>query len=360
MFLLLPSFVLGGAMAFGACAATGDNPNNNGGGSNVGGNQFDAGEGGGLTTMSACASASDQAKLIPVNIYIMFDKSASMGGIKWSQSTAALQAFFMDPASGGLRVALRFFPDTGCDTTCNAAACAQPKVSIGELTNLSAPTDTHEDSLVNAFVGVVPSGGTPLSAALDGAITWGRNFLDAAPLEKAVVVLVTDGDPSDCQLSQSYFATAAQNAFVDHGILTFAIGLEGSNETLMNAIASAGGTTGGYFIGSADVQEHLVDALNDIRESFIACEYQVPESVDGDAVDPNKVNVLYTPQGASAPITIGQVVSKDACSGATGGWYYDDPINPTTITFCAATCSALQADLGGKLELLFGCSTIPA
>jgi hypothetical protein len=358
MLLLFPAFVVGGAAAFGACAATGGDANSSSG---QGGETFDAGSNdGGLNTMSACATASDDAELVPVNIYIMFDKSGSMIGTKWSQSTAALQAFFMDPVSAGLRVALRFFPDDGCDTSCNVGACAQPKVAIGELTNLSSPTDTHEQALIDAFIDVVPSGGTPLSAALDGGITWARNLIDAAPTERAVVVLVTDGDPSDCQTSTDYFTTAASGALSSHDILTFAIGLEGSNETLMNAIAVAGGTSGGYFIGTSNVQQHLVEALNEIRDGFIACEYQVPDEFDGEAIDPTKVNVLYTPAGASEPITIGQVADRNSCNPATGGWYYDDPINPTKLTFCDLTCDALQADVGGELELLFGCTTIPA
>lgn len=354
---LMLAGLCGLALLLEACSAGGDDPIRGGG--DGGDDGFNAGEGG-VGHDSPCATASDEAKLVPVNIYILFDKSGSMIGPKWTQSTAALQAFFMDPASGGLRVALRFFPDTGCDGDCNAAACAQPKVALGELTNLSAPTDAHEQALIDSFIDVVPQGGTPLSAALDGGIAWARDLLDASPTEKAVVVLVTDGDPSDCQTSQSYFESVASSAYLDHDIVTFAIGLEGSNEALMDAIAQAGGTNGGYFIGSSDVQTELVEALNAIRDSFIACEYEVPVMVDGDAVDPTKVNVLYTPQGASEPVTIGQVANAGACTDAIGGWYYDNPSAPTMITFCEATCAALQADLGGQLELLFGCATIPA
>ena len=143
----------------------------------------------------------------------MFDKSGSMAGVRWSQATAALQSFFMDPNSGGLRVALRFFPDDGCDANCNSQACASPKVLLGELTNLSAPTDIHEQALIDAFVDVIPSGGTPLSAALDGSVQWARDLLVMSPKEKTAIVLVTDGDPSDCQEDHSYFESAARDAF---------------------------------------------------------------------------------------------------------------------------------------------------
>jgi uncharacterized protein YegL len=349
-----------GALPFTACAAAGDTSEDGHGGE--GGVGFDAGTsgGGGPGPDSACAVGTDEARLVPVNLYIMYDKSGSMLGPKWTASTAALQSFFMDPESGGLRVALRFFPDSGCDTGCNAGACAQPLVPLGELTNLSAPTDSHEQALLDAFIGQTPAGGTPLSAALDGGLLWAQNLLSTQPNEKAVVVLVTDGEPSDCNESASYFASQAATAFSSRGILTFAIGLEGSNESLMNTIASSGGTNEGFFIGTTNFEQELVAALQSIRESAVACEYQIPDQVNGNAINHEQVNVLYTPSGATDSTTIGQVVSASVCSDDKGGWYYDDPGIPTKIIFCPSTCAAIQGDLEAEIDLLFGCATVPA
>jgi uncharacterized protein YegL len=314
---------------------------------------------GGLDEDAACAEASDEAKHVPVNLYIMFDKSGSMQGTLWSQSTAALQAFFSDPASAGLRVALRFFPDTGCDGNCDVAPCAVPKVDAGELTNLSAPTDMHEQALIDAFIGVTPAGGTPLAPALDGALSWAANVLSTAPNEKAVVALVTDGFPdNDCEDSQSHFVNAAQTARDQNGILTFAIGLEGANQSLMDAIAAAGGTDTSVVIGTANAQEELIAALNAIRESTIACEYEVPTLVDGNSVDPNRVNVIYE-TGSGQSITIGQVADEAACS-TSSGWYYDDPVMPSRIIFCPSTCISIRDDPEADVRLLFGCLTVPA
>jgi hypothetical protein len=36
------------------------------------------------------------------------------------------------------------------------------------------------------------------------------------------------------------------------------------------------------------------------------------------------------------------------------GWYYDDPVNPSYITLCPASCGELQ----GELRLEFGCMTV--
>jgi hypothetical protein len=316
-----------------------------------------SGQGAGPQDDGACAVASDEARNVPVAIYIMFDKSGSMQGPKWSQSTAALQGFFMDPKNSGLQVALRFFPDGACDA-CNAQACSDPKVPAGALTELSAPTDAQEQSLLDAFVDVVPSGGTPLSPALDGALLWASGWAATHTGEKAVVVLVTDGEPSDCETDADYFVHAAAGGLNNAGVPTFAIGLEGSSESLMDAIAVAGGTDEAILIGTGNAQAELQAALDAIRDATVACEYQVPEAAGGQEVDPAHVNVVYQPGGGS-DVTLGYVADRTQCTEA-GGWYYDDALDPTKITFCPATCATVQGDPGARIELVFGCATVPA
>jgi len=350
----------------GACTAGSDKPGGESPTSttpgNGGGWSFDASTDSGniLGKDSACATLSDEATQVPVNMYIMFDKSGSMMGTKWSQSKAALEAFFQDQQSAGLKVAFRFFPHEGCDSNCNVTACSQPKVPLGELTEQYRPDDVQEQALFDAFTGVDPSGGTPLSAALEGALSWGANTLATAPNEKAVVVLVTDGEPTDCNDSESYIVSLAQNAFANSKIYTFAIGLEGSKEQLMDDIAAAGGTTDGFFIGNTDIQTDFLAALSAIRESMVACEFLMPESDGGKPIDPNRVNVIYTPGNGSEPTVIGQVSGVGACTADKGGWYYDDPVNPTTVILCPGTCTGIQADENAKIEILLGCETIPA
>jgi phosphotransferase system HPr-like phosphotransfer protein len=345
------------AWAWGACAAAEGSATAEAGGA---GGAFSAVSSSASGDFDTCATASDAAKLVPVNMYILFDKSGSMAGPKWTQTTAAVQAFFSDPASAGLRVALRFFPDGGCDASCNVSACSMPKVALGELTELSAPTDIHEQALFDAFENVTPSGGTPLSAALSGGYLWAEGVLQVHPSEKAVVVLVTDGEPEDCETDESNIASTAASAFTEKGIITFAIGLEGSSTSLMTALALKGGSGEAIFVDTDGAQEQLSAALGAIRESTVACEYIFPDKVDGDDVDPALVNMLYTPGGASEPITIGQVADEAACNPQVGGWYYDDPVKPKRIILCTSTCGAIRSDTAGKIDILFGCSSVPA
>ena len=313
---------------------------------------------------SACALGAEGAQLKPVNMLIMFDRSGSMNDDdKWPQAAAALTAFFQADASTALRVALRFFPDdlpvAGCqDSDCSAAACSEPLVALGELTADPAPADTQEAALVSAVETSFPdardTGGTPLYAALEGAEQWAVPVQASHPDENTVVVLVTDGSPNGCNESISDIAQLAADALASNGVLTYAVGIEGSNPQDMDEIAQAGGTGAGIFIGAGNAEAELLAALDSIRGRSLSCDFPMPQATMDRTIDPTLINVNYTP-GGSATELIGQTTS-DAC--ATGGWYYDDATAPTRIFLCPNTCARVQADRNASLQIVIGCRTV--
>lgn len=387
---LLPSFLrrhasialllgLGAAVGV-ACSGTSDNadddptssggnsgPGSGGGGPGVGGgfNPATGSGGAGGNGFEECATSAAEANLIPVNMVIMFDRSGSMDeNNKWNDSTSALRAFLQDPESAGLRVALRFFPDdngNGChENNCDINQCTQPVVDVGPLTADAAPTDAQENLLVTAIDTETPDGDhTPIYPALGGATQWAKDYLGAHPAEKAVVIFVTDGAPNGCNENEGDIAAIAGEAFTTSGVYTYSVGLEGSNEGLMNDIAQQGGTAQGIFIGSgANAEEELLLALKAIQGSQVACEFAMPEPAPGETIDPAKVNVQYTPGSGGNPSTIGQVSDAAACT--SGGWYYDNPAEPTKIVLCPDTCQAVQSDTEAKIRVVLGCATTPA
>src|SRR5262249_43011676 len=144
-------------------------------------------------------------------------------------------------------------------------------------------------------------------------------------------------------------AQLAANAYAAKEILTFAVGLQGSNEGSMNTIATSGNTQKGFFIGNGNAEADLLAALKAIQKNIVACTFAMPQPDDpSKPVDPKKVNVNYPPSGATDPTTIKQVSGEGAC-GSDGGWYYDDPTDPATITLCDSTCQQVQADEGAKI-----------
>lgn len=92
----------------------------------------------------------------------------------------------------------------------------------------------------------------------------------------------------------------------------------------------------------------------------IACVYDIPDPGGGQTIDVNRVNVDFVPSEGAPAETIFHVPGGKADCGPNGGWYYDDPANPTQIIFCDATCAKVQASAAGRVTVTFGCETIIA
>jgi hypothetical protein len=89
----------------------------------------------------------------------------------------------------------------------------------------------------------------------------------------------------------------------------------------------------------------------------IGCVYPLPAQT-GDPIDPDEVNFEVTSDGGVQEI-VPRVMTPSECStGTAGGWYYDDNLNPTTITLCSETCAWLRALSGAKVQIQIGCASI--
>jgi hypothetical protein len=293
----------------------------------------------------------------------------------------ALVDFLQDPGTDGLNIALRFFPSNlpleGCvdenadsDLSCSTSACEQPLVNVGLVTSQAG--DPQETLLVSAIQEASPGsgvqgaiddngnpdyqrgGGTPISAALGGAIQWSAKYQQQHTDQKTVVVFVTDGEPYGCNESTTAIAALAAEGS-NAGIPTYSIGLEGSAEDLMRAIAQSGGTGDPFFIGSGDnASQDLLQALNEIRGKALSCDFEVPDSNGGGQINPNQVNVTLTAGGATNSFF--KVESADDCDSSSA-WYYDNNANPTRMILCQAACDQVLSQADASLEIVFGCAT---
>ncbi len=354
----------------------GSGPPSSGGGPSLGGSSGLGANGPGgpvITPESACATGTASAKLSGVNMFVMFDRSSSMnqaannqGATRWELTSSALSAFFATPEAGGLQLALRFFPHdepvAGCNQRgCRLDACATPLVGLGALTAAPAPGDAHEQALITATQSSAPGmagQGTPISAALGGALQWAAAQRASSPDQNSVVVLVTDGEANGCDDDIDDIAALAADALAANDIRTYAIGLTGSQERDMDRIAQAGGTREGIFVADgANTEQELLDALGAIRGEVLSCDFAMPEPKDGDTINPGQINVNFT-AGSGQKTTLRQVANEQSCQGPEG-WYYDDSRNPTRIFLCPETCSAVTADPMAGLQILLGCDTVP-
>lgn len=333
-----------------------------------------------LTEDAACGTGEAGASLLPISLLVMFDRSGSMvndnsidpvtGMNRWETATSALGDFFKDPKAAGLGVALRFFPHdlpaAGCTASaCDVDACSKVLVDMGTLTEDSAPTDTQEAALLDAITTSTPGGntrgeGTPMYAALDGALTWATAYQAAHPEQKTVVVLVTDGSPNGCDEDFDHISALASDAVASSGVTTYAIGLadsngNGVNPDNMNQLAKAGGTDQAFFINDGPTASaELLAAFDAIRGMALSCDFPMPEATDdGKPVDPSLVNVTFT-SGGGDETTFTKVEDADHC-GDAASWYYDDDKAPTRIYLCPSACDVASTDPMAKLTVLVGC-----
>ncbi len=307
---------------------------------------------GGTCGAPSCANETITANIKPVNMFIAMDKSGSMGGTRWTSSKSAFTSFFQAPEAAGIGVALEFFPYSGCynnSSECgNPANCSDPYVPLGLLTAASAPADTQEASLISAFNNFSPGGGTPAILAFQGCQQWAATYSAANPNEQQVCILVTDGYPNSCGSATAGFTTAAADGYNNYGVISYGIGIVGANQTLLNAIAAAGNGEA-FFVGSGNVEQDLLDALLAIAGQALSCDIALP----GGNYDPSDAIVEFTPSGGTTA-TISQVADLASCMAA-GGWYFDDPSNPASITLCPVTCTTVQADATGEIQMTFPC-----
>ena len=306
-----------------------------------------------------CAGTSAAAQPIPLDIFVMLDKSGSMLDVvsgtqtRWDVVTGALGTFFT--SAQNLSAGLQYFPlnDT-MGTSCDVAYYYNPAVPIGALPGAA---NAQLNALLGSMGATAPQGGTPTNIALQSALKYAADYKAAFKKDKVVVVLATDGEPKDgcgATVANSVAAAAAGLSGMP-SIPTYVIGVgkDISSTANLDMIAAAGGTTKAFSVNDGNPGAFL-DALKQIQSSSLGCEYAIPPSTNGGMLDLTKVNVQYTPGGGMATLEK-NVVNKAACVG--DGWYYDDPVKPTKIELCPQTCMTVQGDSSAKIDIILGCDT---
>ncbi|MEM9694256.1 MAG: vWA domain-containing protein [Myxococcota bacterium] len=304
-----------------------------------------------------CGAVVVEPAPVPAALFVAVDKSGSMDdNNKWVRTTGAFSSFFSSPDAAELDVALRFWPDAdGCGLSCamHGNGCERPEVDMGSLSD-----PAHRNLLLASFRAAEPNGPTPMAAALTGAIEYARDYKQTAPRGQwGAVVLMSDGKPEQCEERPERLGDFARTAYVHADIPVFAVGLRGSDPTVMDAIAAGGGTQRSYPIGQADLEDDLLEALESIRDSAASCTFAMPGEDDARVdIDPTLVNmVLSTGAGDT---TVPQVAGgRAACQGGPG-WFYDDPTNPTSMSLCDFTCEGLNSSDDTRLNVEIGCITV--
>ena len=378
----------------GTGASTG-NPSSGGaggaGGGNTGGADNTGATGGGITPppdrrdaaidvgkdAPSCSAVEAENDVIvittvtPIDLYFLVDKSGSMltsdvpgTPTRWAALSTAIGSFAdasaMDGGSAGIGVGMAFFPITTVGdagalvSSCNLADYARAVVPV-------APLPGNAAALKNGIAAIMPSGGTPTAPALQGAVQVATAYQMAHIDRKVAIVLATDGEPNDCSSTASGVAAIASAAFMQTPrLLTYVLGI-GPSTGPLDSIASAGGTTKAFMV-TASGADQLLQALNQIRVQTqvqtgtkISCSQKIPPSTGTQMLDYGAAVVTTTI--GTMTLRPPKVADAAAC-GTSDGWYYDDPMKPTIITFCPVTCSALSPD-SGKSRVAISIPCVP-
>jgi len=247
--------------------------------------------------------------------------------------------------------------------TCEAADYATPDVPI----TLGAD---RNPALVPVLQAIEPTGFTPTTPALQGAIDYAQSWSQTHPDRVASVVLATDGFPSECtdpsldpvppvlQVAQDGAAAATPIRTYVIGVFSAEDGLAGASD-ILNSIALAGNTGQAYLVTTdGNVSQDFLTALQNISSAAIACEFLLPAD---DELDFDAVNLLFT-RSDSQEVQLANVGSPEGCAtGSDTGWYYvKDPNTgvPFQISVCPGVCQQFSQINGGRVDLQIGCETI--
>lgn len=320
-------------------------------------------DGGAQCVQSACQCAGTSAEAVPVQLsmYVMLDKSGSMldpvagSGTRWEVVKSALNQFFASSEAAGIQVALNFFPlQTPGGTACSEAYYYTPAVAMNPL---PGPGNAQSAALSAAMAATTPNGGTPTQIALSSALHYSADWKNVFPQHKTIVVLATDGQPGDgCGATVENSSAAASAGFQGSpSVPTYVIGV-GPQVSNLDTIAQSGGTGSAFLVNDGNT-DAFIQALKQIKQQAVACEFALPTPTGGGTLDYNKVNVQYTPGGSSDAQYFTNAADVGACGGQTSGWYYDNSAAPTKILLCPATCGVVQSDASAKVSIQLGCDT---
>jgi len=268
------------------------------------------------------------------------------------------------------------------DTPIDHEQCIDERDNVApEL--LGPPGSAQRQAIVQALQSVEPEpdGATPTHDALN--IAWDMLRSQPAGLDRSAV-LITDGEPTLVEGciglanpripdGPGPIIAATAEVLASDGIKTFVVGSPGSEISAgtqadvrdwLSEAARAGGTDVQPCADSGDPRFCHFDltqatdfglalsgALQTIGDWVVQCNYVLPAtSPDGQSIDPNLVNIIYTDADGQAHLLL-----PNGADDCIAGWHYADDGN-TQIEICGTTCETIQSDSGAGLDLVYGCT----
>lgn len=319
--------------------------------------------------IQGCAGVSVRAQGLPKDLYVMLDRSTSMGEMmagdtqsKWDATVAALRAFAASDGAAETRLALQYF---GLEDACNPDAYAVPDVALDAIPTVSGAVVTSTEA-------AGPLTLTPTAPAVQGGLAYVGALAPSADRARALVLL-TDGFPIQCGVACSVDTDCASDACVsgvcepnalaelealaaryvaDAGVFTFVVAI-GDGLDNFEVLASEGGTGFARRVETGDLEAQIGAHLEEIADAPAGCTLKIP-AVPGEPFDPSYVNLELRDTTDAVPETVPRVLGPTGCQLGEG-WYFDSSGDPSRVIMCPTTCER-SATL--TVEFMLGCATL--
>jgi von Willebrand factor type A domain len=325
-----------------------------------------------------------ETSLRPANLLFVIDRSASMNcnlppvtlsaeceqmpekrdaalPSKWDVVRTTLKQTLAQLPSNA-RVGLTYFSN---DDACGVQS--QPSVPIRAL------DERHVASLTGSLDAVTPLGGTPLV----GGLILAYKHLNPdqnpdLPDGDRFAVLLTDGQEGCAADQTQRLLDVELPKAKTASITTFVIGVPGSEVArgFLSRLAFAGGTpthpncdrsSPDPSVGDCqfdmtrdpDLASGLTRALAAIGNRALRCEFDVPRPTNGEELDYEAVNIVYTPEPQAAEQVIKQDTTSPCAEGANGWQYTSDR---SKIVLCGQACDTVRR--AASIRIALGCKSV--
>ncbi|MCH2108800.1 MAG: VWA domain-containing protein [Polyangiaceae bacterium] len=203
-----------------------------------------------------CAAQSIAAEEIPLDVFIMLDRSGSMRWLdvansdvagaascavgstvnaRWCNAINAIDGFVRNPSSVGMGVAFATF--AGAANSCQAVASLDTPLAVIQASDANG----QRQAITNKLNDANPAGSTATEEALRTLISFSSDRQDqlamAGENRKVINIIVTDGEPRECNQTVAQLNTLVVNHFEQKDIPTIFIGMTGLDETKLEAMA---------------------------------------------------------------------------------------------------------------------------
>jgi hypothetical protein len=307
----------------------------------------------------------------PVDVLMVVDTSSSMGAAIAAMQASINQDFAAILEQSGLDyrvIVLSGYPDVCIAMPLSGTDC-NPAPALPAVTERYAHYGQATGS--GGFLDVIVASATtpdPLGLLPGG-------YVDALrPESVKTIVGMTDGtsasndtsladafDASMLALPGNPFGSAGDRQYVFHLFTAMdannppsmpwgpADPLQGEGHSIQQVAVLTGGLRFPFTQTQDFGSVFNVIATGVVDATPVSCEFAIPTPPEGETIDPDTIEVDYTPGGVGQPETFHQVVGPGDC--AADAFY----ISGDTVYLCPAACAIVQGDEAAHLDVRYGC-----